>query len=106
MQNQVLQNKLLKTVDFGDSVQKITQFYKRDGKIKLRDLNKIIDSIRSIADRRNKIVAIPLIKVLNGNGWFCFKSKEAMDEYYEGEVKEVAKFEKFFQVQITTILEK
>jgi hypothetical protein len=106
MPNEVLKNKLLRTVDFGDSVQKVTQFYKRDGQIKLRDLNKILDSIRLIADRRNKIVSIPLIRVLNGDKWISFKNEEAIEEYYEGKVKEVAKFEKFFQVQITTILEK
>ncbi len=106
MPNQALQNKLLKTVDFGDSVQKVTQFYKRDSQIKLRDLNKILDSIRLIADRRNKIVSIPLIRVLNGDKWISFKNEEDIEDYYEGKVEEVEKFEKFFQVQITTILEK
>jgi hypothetical protein len=106
MPNQVLQNKLLKTVDFGDSVQKVTQFYKRDSQIKLRELNKILDSIRLIADRRNKIVSIPLIRVLNGDKWISFKNEEDIEDYYEGKVEEVKKFEKFFQVQITTILEK
>ncbi len=80
MPNQALQNKLLKTVDFGDSVQKVTQFYKRDGQIKLRDLNKILDSIRLIADRRNKIVSIPLIRVLNGDKWISFKNEEDIED--------------------------
>jgi hypothetical protein len=106
MPNQVLQNKLLKTVDFGDSVQKVTQFYKRDSQIKLRELNKILDSIRLIANRRNKIISIPLIRVLNGDKWISFKNEEDIEDYYEGKVEEVKKFEKFFQVQITTILEK
>jgi hypothetical protein len=90
----------------GDSVQKITQFYKSNNQIKLTDLNKILDSIRLIADRRNKIVVIPLIRVLNGDKWASFKSEEDLENYYEGKVKEVRKFTKFFQVQITTILEK
>jgi hypothetical protein len=106
MPNEVLQNKLLRTVDLGDSVLKTTQFYKRDSQIKLRELNKIIDSIRLIADRRNKIVSIPLIRVLNGDKWISFKNEEDIEDYYEGKVEEVEKFEKFFQVQITTILEK
>jgi hypothetical protein len=106
MPNEVLKNKLLSTVDLGDSVQKITQFYKSNNQIKLTDLNKILDSIRLIADRRNKIVVIPLIRVLNGDKWASFKSEEDLENYYEGKVKEVRKFTKFFQVQITTILEK
>jgi hypothetical protein len=106
MPNEVLKNKLLGTVDLGDSVQKITQFYKSNNQIKLTDLNKILDSIRLIADRRNKIVVIPLIRVLNGDKWASFKSEEDLENYYEGKVKEVRKFTKFFQVQITTILEK
>jgi hypothetical protein len=105
MPRQVIQNKLLKSERLADSVKKTTQFYKKSGMIKLNDLYKIVDSIYTVAESKNKLIKIPLIRIYNGDKVASFKTREALEEYYEGKVKDTAKFYEYFQVQITTILE-
>jgi hypothetical protein len=104
MPRQPIENKLLKSERLTDSVKKTTQFYKKTGMIQLNDLYRIIDSIYSVAESKNKLIKIPLIRIFNGDKVASFKTQEALEEYYEGKVRNPEKFYEYFQVQITTIL--
>jgi hypothetical protein len=44
-----------------------------------------------------------LIRVLNGQKWATFTNQEDFIDYYNNHVANPEKFEKIFQVQITTI---
>lgn len=81
-----------------------TQFYKnKDNLISSDDLDDLIDQINTRGKNAHKNFSINLIRVLNGANWISFNDFDAVEDYYNGKVRDDTKFLEFNQVQITCI---
>ncbi len=86
-----------------EEVQVTTQIYKSKGTISIKELTDLVKVIQNKGNAKYKKFSVPLIRVLNGDRWAGFSTKEEFDSYYEGNVKDVSKFENISHLQITTI---
>jgi hypothetical protein len=53
---------------------------------------------------KNKLIKIPLIRIFNGDKVASFKTREDLEEYYEGKVRNAEKVCEYFQAQIKRFL--
>ena len=101
-----IESKILPSVDLGKTVQNTIQFYKAKHFLHIEEMDFIVDGLKAVAQQRNKKIRIALIRVLNGDKWVTFTTESDYNDYYEGKVKDVAKFDDFYQTQITIITTK
>lgn len=96
-----LETTILKTRNVGKVTQTTVQFNKKNTFLHMDEMADIIKSIKKKVTDNGRLVSIPLIRVLNGSNWVTFTNEDDYLEYYEGKVKDKAKFEDFYQIQIT-----
>lgn len=102
----VLETKILKRRQLNDEqTQVTTQFNKRKGTINKRELKAILTAVSKKGKKKHDLFSIKLIRVLNGDKWITFHDEDAIDEYYEGKVKDTEKFTHFSQFQVTMVYE-
>jgi hypothetical protein len=95
--------KKIREVDFAGFTQKTTQVYRNDGRLfGVNDLEKIVKSMKSVAEKQKKDMKIVRIFVVNGDKKATWSNVDEFMDYYEGRVKDESKFHDFYQVQITT----
>lgn len=68
------------------------QFTKKKGSMHINDITNIYDALEKKGQATKAYFSPLLIRVLNGDRWATYKTKEAYLEYYEGKVKDVTKF--------------
>lgn len=102
----VLKNKVLSRRQLNkEQTQTTVQFNKSKGTLTKKDLKGILTAVQKQGKKKHDYFDVKLIRVLNGDKWITFYDYEAIDEYYEGKVKDTSKFEDFSQVQVTLVYE-
>jgi hypothetical protein len=96
--------KKLRDVKVGSAKYSSTQISKTNKTpLNHQDVQDLLTGMRAKAVQKNKMIKIPLIRVLAGTGWHSYKSQEDFDNYFEGRVNDAGKFHTFFQVEIDTL---
>jgi hypothetical protein len=99
-----LKNKITRTVELTDgTIQETTQVYRQKGKfINARETLDIANAIKTAAIKKGIKMEVKHIFVMNGDKRATFKDVQALEDYYEGKVKDVDKFLLFSSISITT----
>jgi hypothetical protein len=85
--------------------QRVTQFYKDDGQITMKDLRGLVRRMNDLGSDAFDYFRVTKILVQNGQRWITFKDEDELAEYYRGKVRDERKFFNFNQVQITSYCE-
>lgn len=94
----------LKSKDLNRDEKQVTfQIYKENSTMSLEEIRKLKQEIQRQGTIKYGNYKIALIRVLNGDKYASFKSIDDFNNYYEGKVQEVDKFQKFYQMQFTVI---
>jgi hypothetical protein len=85
--------------------QRVTQFYKDDGQITMKDLRSLVQRMNKRGQDTFDNFKVTKILVQNGQRWITFDNEDELAEYYRGKVRDERKFFNFNQVQITSYYE-
>lgn len=67
----------------------------------LDEVKTLIEKILERGKKKYEEFDITLIRLLNGANWVSFTSENTYNDYYNGKVKEVDKFDNVFYVELT-----
>ena len=108
-----IQNKVLSEKTFGNKKQITKQYFKpnKEDTISMADVSAIIDGLKIEAEMEDKQDFKLMVRGLAPDKWVSLKGFNTefdplpLDEYLQNKVIDKSVFEKFFQLQITTIEE-